>query len=247
MSLDLNDLLRDWPHEPGQLKVRKILGADGREKLQLRIDLGVIQMETSGRPDGAEPHDCESLMEYHQTRSEKAQRKGEKLELTAEEIGELQAEGIQYYHRYIALFQLQDFLGVIRDTKRNLEMFEFVEAHAPNDELAWSVVQFTPYVMMMNTRAKASLAIEREDFIEGVNLIEKGLERIREFYAEIENPEMEQQSPELQFLTEWLEEVREKRPVTKLERMQREMDEAIKNEAYEKAAALRDAIKAMRK
>jgi hypothetical protein len=247
MSLDLNDLLRDWPHEPGQLKVRKILGSDGREKLQLRIDLGVIQMETSGRPDGAEPHNCDSLMEYHHGRAEKAQRKGEKLELTAEEIGELQAEGIQYYHRYIALFQLQDFLGVIRDTKRNLEMFEFVEEHAPNDELAWSVVQFTPYVMMMNTRAKASLALEREDFIEGVNLIEKGLERIREFYAEIENPEMEQQSPELQFLTEWLEEVREKRPVTKLERMQREMDEAIKNEAYEKAAALRDAIKAMRK
>jgi len=33
MSLDLNDLLRDWPHEPGQLKVRKIVGADGRDKL----------------------------------------------------------------------------------------------------------------------------------------------------------------------------------------------------------------------
>src|ERR1700733_7285014 len=49
MSLDLNDLLRDWPHEPGQLKVRKIVGADGRDKLQLRIDLGLIQMETTGR------------------------------------------------------------------------------------------------------------------------------------------------------------------------------------------------------
>src|SRR6478752_911674 len=68
MSLDLNDLLRDWPHEPGQLKVRKIVGTDGREKLQLRIDLGLIQMETSGRPDGQRPHDCESLLEYHRQR-----------------------------------------------------------------------------------------------------------------------------------------------------------------------------------
>jgi hypothetical protein len=245
MSLDLNDLLRDWPHEPGTLKVRKILGNDGKEKLQLRIDLGLIQMETSGRPDGTEPHDCESLMEYHTARAERAKRKGEKFELTPDEVGELQAEGIQYYHRYIALFQLQDYLGVIRDTQRNLEMFDFVTEHAANEELAWSVEQFTPYVRMMNTRAKASLAIEREDFAEAVKLIEKGMEKIREFYAEAGNTELEQQSPELQFLSEWLEEVREKRPLTKLERMQREMDEAIKAEAYEKAAQLRDAIKAL--
>ncbi len=246
MSLDLNDLLRDWPHEPGQLKVRKILGSDGREKIQLRIDLGVIQMEMSGRPDGEEPHQCESLLEYHRSRAERAKKKkGGKFELTADEVGDLQAEGIQYYHRYIALFQLQDYLGVIRDTQRNLDMFDFVTEHASTDELAWSVEQFTPYVRMMNTRAKASLALEREEFAEAVKLIEKGMEKIREFYASVENPELEQQSPELQFLAEWLDEVRAKRPVSKLERMQREMDEAIRDEAYEKAAKLRDAIKAL--
>lgn len=248
MSLDLNDLLRDWPHEPGQLKVRKILGSDGREKLQLRIDLGVIQMETSGRPDGTEPHECESLLEYHRSRAERAKKKksGGKFELSADEVGDLQAEGIQYYHRYIALFQLQDYQGVIRDTQRNLDMFEFVAEHASNEELAWSVEQFTPYVRMMNTRAKASIAIEREDFSESVKLIEKGIEKIREFYAGAENPELEQQSPEIQYLTEWLDEVRAKKPVTKLERMQREMDQAIREEAYERAAELRDAISAMR-
>jgi len=56
MSLDLNTVLRDWPHENGKIKVRKILGLDGREKLQLRIDLGVLQMELTGRPDGLRPH-----------------------------------------------------------------------------------------------------------------------------------------------------------------------------------------------
>src|SRR4029079_5876172 len=124
-------------------------------------------------------------------------------------------------------------------------MFDFVTETAENEELSWSVEQFTPYVRMMNTRAKASLAIEREDFAEAVKLIEKGMEKIREFYVDAGNADVEQQSPELQFLTEWLEEVREKRPLTKLERMQREMDEAIKAEAYERAAQLRDAIKAL--
>jgi len=52
MSLDLNTLLKDWPHESGAIKVRKVPGLDGREKLQLRIDLGLLQMELEGRPDG---------------------------------------------------------------------------------------------------------------------------------------------------------------------------------------------------
>jgi hypothetical protein len=53
MSLDLNTILKDWPHENGNIKVRKITGLDGREKLQLRVDLGVLQMEMSLRPNNA--------------------------------------------------------------------------------------------------------------------------------------------------------------------------------------------------
>jgi len=30
MSLDLNTILKDWPHENGHVKVRKITGLDGR-------------------------------------------------------------------------------------------------------------------------------------------------------------------------------------------------------------------------
>lgn len=78
-----------------------------------------------------------------------------------------------------------------------------------------------------------------------MKLIEKGIEKIRDFYAATESPELEQQSPEIQFLNEWLDEVRGKKPVSKLERMQQEMDQAIREEAYEKAAKLRDAIRAL--
>ena len=244
MSLDLNDLLRDWPHEPGMIKVRKILGSDGREKLQLRIDLGLIQMETEGRPDGIEPHARESLLQYHQERARKAAKKSESYVLSADEVGELQQEGIQYYHRYISFFQLNDYLGVIRDTQRNLDMFAFVGEHAQPEELAASVLQFTPYVLMMHTRARATIELEREDFAMAAKKIEEGTEKIRAFYDKIENPELAAHSSELNFLGEWLEEVRAKQPLTKLEKMQREMDRAIATEAYERAAELRDQINA---
>ena len=55
MSLDLNTILKDWPYESGTIKVRKITGLDGREKLQLRVDLGVLQMEITGRRYIASP------------------------------------------------------------------------------------------------------------------------------------------------------------------------------------------------
>ena len=83
MSQDLNDLLEGWSHEPGQIKVRKIMGSDGREKVQLRLDLGLIQMEMTGRPDGTRPKSCESLLSYHQGRAMAAEKKGEKYELSA--------------------------------------------------------------------------------------------------------------------------------------------------------------------
>src|SRR5437868_13066399 len=95
MSLDLNTILKDWPHEAGAIKVRKILGLDGREKLQLRIDLGMLQMEMSGRPDGRRPHNCESLLQYHQRRAATAEGRGDNYELSTEECNELQQEGIQ--------------------------------------------------------------------------------------------------------------------------------------------------------
>lgn len=243
MSLDLNSLLKDWPHETGAIKVRKIIGLDGREKLQLRIDLGVLQMEVAGRPDGQRPHNCESLLVYHQRRAERAEARGENYELNAEQCNDLQQEGIQYYHRYLSLFQINDFAGVIRDTQRNLDLFAFVAEHADRDEMIWSFQQFRPYVLMMNTRAKASILLGDGKFAEAMREIERGRDAIQEFFQQSSFPELATKSSELAFLEEWLEEVSSKRPLSKLEIMQREMEVAIASELYERAAELRDAIK----
>ena len=243
MSLDLNTLLKDWPHESGAIKVRKIIGLDGREKLQLRIDLGVLQMEMIGRPDGARPHGCESLLGYHQQRAARAAQRGETYELTAEECTELQQEGIQYYHRYLSLFQINEFAGVVRDTQRNLDLFDFVTAHSGREELAWSLQQFRPYVLMMNTRAKASILLSAGKFIEAMREIERGRDSIIEFFQRSNFPELAAKSSEVAFLEEWLQEVRAKRPLSRVELMQREMEKAIASELYERAAELRDAIR----
>ncbi len=180
--------------------------------MQLRVDLGVLQMELTGRPDGRRPHNCESLLEYHQKRATRAEQKGETYELTAEQCSELQQEGIQYYHRYLSLFQINDFEGVVRDTQRNLDLFSFVAQHTDREEFSWALQQFRPYVLL-----------QQSNF-----------------------PELVSKSSEIAFLDEWLEEVKSKRPLSKLEVMQREMETAIAKELYERAAELRDAIKLLK-
>jgi hypothetical protein len=243
MSFDLSDLLRDWPYEPGQLQVRKITGSDGREKLQLRLDMGVLQMEMNGRPDGREPHGAESEYEFQ---SERAEQAGKDFELSEDDVGELQAEGVQYYHRYLALFQLGDWQSVIRDTKRNLDMFTFVAKHATDEESVWSVQQFRPYVLMMNTRAKANLAIERDDMDAAIALVEKGIAKIEKF-AKDNNRDGETDTSEIKSLAEWLAELRKLKPLTPEEKLNRELERAVEDEKYERAAELRDALKALQK
>ena len=45
MSKDIGPILDGWEHDPEEMQVRIIPGVDGREKLQMRIDLGILQME----------------------------------------------------------------------------------------------------------------------------------------------------------------------------------------------------------
>ncbi len=246
MSLDLDSLLRDWPHEPGQIKVRKILGDDGGEKLQMRLDLGLIQMNLDGRPDGERPHGCDSLLAFHLERAEEAQEASRDYALAEDDCAELQQEAIQYYHRYVALFQIEEFSGVVRDTEHNLQIFDLMEKCSDRDESAVSLQQVRPYVIMMKTRALASIELGRDNLVAAVERIESGMEAITSFFEAQGSPEQTARSQEMVFLTEWLGEVRGRKPLTELEKLEREMNDAIAEEAYERAAELRDAIRQQR-
>ena len=53
MSKDITNILAGWDFNPDELQVRIIPGDDGRERIQMRLDLGVLQMELAGRPETA--------------------------------------------------------------------------------------------------------------------------------------------------------------------------------------------------
>src|SRR5688572_29363669 len=157
---DIAPVLKGWDYESGSINVRKVAGVDGREKLQMRLDLGLLQMEVQGRPDGARPHGRESFLEYFEEQLAEHKRgagNDDEFALDGDQCQQLREEAVMYYHRYISLFILGDFPGVVRDTSRNLRVLDFCGEYATDESDRFVLEQYRPYIIMMNTRARASL------------------------------------------------------------------------------------------
>ena len=60
----IDHILNSWPYEPSTLSVRIRKGHDGRDVLQMRLDLGLLQLETSGRPDGTRPGGKNTYLDF---------------------------------------------------------------------------------------------------------------------------------------------------------------------------------------
>jgi hypothetical protein len=246
MDFDISHILEGWDYQPGQVVVRRFRAKDGKEKLQLRVDLGLLQMNAEGRPDGKRPLGHSSLFDYYQARLYKyvAAHDGssEGFKLKAEDCSKLQLEALQYHHRYICFLQLEDYPAVIRDAERNLAVFTFVSKHASED-LAWAFLQFQPQLLMVLTRARGAQALKVEDFAMAIQHVEDGLEQIRTFYREQGRSEAAEQTGEIQSLESWLDEIRSKRPLSRREKLERALRDAVNSENYEKAAEVRDALR----
>jgi hypothetical protein len=243
MSQDIGHILSGWDHDPVRPAVRIITGEDGSPKIQMRIDLGLLQMDMSGRPDGQAPEGYESLLDYYESRAELARAAGECFTLEPEHCASLLREGLQYYHRYLAAFILERFDLVVRDTARNLRLFAFVARHAGRQNDKMEFEQYRPYVELMHSRATASLALGRGDHRGALAHIDEGIQAIRAFLAEYHQQHRETECSELQFLLDWRRDVEHSQPGGPLQRLEQQLEVSVALEDYENAARIRDQIR----
>ncbi len=252
MSMDISKLLNEWPHEPDAILVRIIAGDDGHSKLQLRVDLGVLQMELDGRPDGLRPEGRDSWLEYYElAQREHDERKpdGPPFRLSPSDCERLGREGIQYYHRFLSFWHLELYELCARDTNRNLRLFAFVREYAGDDQIKLQFDQWRPYVLMMHTRAVATPLVEQKEFAEGLRTIESAIDSIRDFFDERDQADRAEECAELKSLEQWRDEIlsredaaAEAMPEMRVRLLRQRLDEAISAENFEEAAKLRDEI-----
>ena len=244
---DLRSLLESWPFDPGD-DVRLVRGADGRQIMQVRLPLGIEQYEMDGRPDGVRPHGMESALEFQLAQLAKAKNEGEEAAfvLDAEECIELFNEGVLYYYRYVRCFQIKDWARTVRDTGRNLRVFDLVKRYAERDEDRQQLEQWRPYVLRMNAVARAMMAVDEKRFEEAMKIIGDAASKI-ESLEEMDNPTFKfERERSLHALRDLAGQLERDRPVTELERLERELKKAVETEQFERAAKLRDRIKALR-
>ncbi|RMH13007.1 MAG: hypothetical protein D6695_05315 [Planctomycetota bacterium] len=247
MNKDLTKLLEEWPFQPGQINVRLIEGDDGLPRVQVRLDLGIIQMHVNGRPDGARPYGFPSLLEYHEARIDEAQAGSDTHEpgpfLSPEDCKQLRDEALQYYHRYIAMLVLEDYEAVARDTARNLRVLDLCAEYAEDETDRTALEQFRPYILMMRARALASMALQADEPKVALVAIDDGLETLRKCFEQQGRADEFESSSEAQLLRGMRGALLPQLPVSQRAELRQRLQEAIAQENYELAAILRDELR----
>jgi excinuclease UvrABC helicase subunit UvrB len=144
------------------------------------------------------------------------------------------------------LFQIKDWSGTVRDTARNLQVFDLVRDHAEDDEDKVYLEQWRPYLLRMNAVAAAMLQIEESEYASALATVQAAVARI-EALEELDDETFQfERERSLAALREIASQIEQTKPVSQLERLERELHQAIESQHFEKAAALRDRIRALR-
>ncbi len=234
----LDDLFSEWPYEFGEVVARKVVGHDGRDLLQLRIDMGVLQLEVDGRPDGQEPGGHATYLDHLQALLANEQ---DEFELDDVRCIEIDREFVQFYQRRIAWLSIGEFDRAIADADHTLALMDFSSLHAPHVEWAEMHEQYRPFVLFHRTQAAALAALEVLEPKVAVAEIDQGTKQIAESYrlqgAEDDDLDEDEFLVRLGEMKLSLQEQYEiEPPLTK------QLAEAIAQEQYELAAELRDRI-----
>lgn len=254
MRRDLDDVIQGWPFdpEPGEILAREVRARDGRTVLQIRIELGVLQLEVGGRPDGLRPHGFLTYLDYlRHSAAGRGQATGGKAPpwtMSTHQRSEADREFIQYYHRRVAWLALRRYDKAIQDADHTLALMDFIRRHGTDDDYVASHEQFRGPVLFHRTQAATALALERRRPEEAIDALRDGVERLgshqRTWWEEHE-PSDSPNPALIESLRSIEEEIRKNFAVEKTLREQ--LDEAVAREDYEQAARLRDEIRARAK
>ncbi len=232
---DIDAILREWPYQPGVISARIVRTPGRRKVLQMRIELGLLQMEFTGRPDGEKPGGKPTYLEYI---TEELGGDDVPQLLTDEQCFEIDREFVQYYHRRICCLALREFDRAVADADHTLELMDFVASHSPSEEWTASHERYRPFVYFHRTQALALAVLEKSGPEAAIEEINKGLEEMRKLFVRAEAEDQFDDDELVQQLGELKESLRKEYQVGQT--LAEQLADAVAAEEYERAARLRD-------
>lgn len=234
---NLDSLLQNWEFEPGRPLVRRALGADGREVLQMRVDMGVLQLEPEGRPDGSRPGGFPTYYDYLVAA---AFEEGPSFAFDDARRVEIDREFYQLYHRRICWLALQDYGRAAADAEHTLRLMDFTSANATDRPWAMMHEQYRPFVMFHQIQAEALLHLEGDRPDEAATRVTRGLDDLAKLFEAHGASEHFDKDIFVVKLREMLESIKTQYKIGPS--LAEQLAAAIAAEQYELAAKLRDQL-----
>ena len=229
MDDDITPILEAWQFDPERVNVRFTEAIDGRPLIQVRVELGLLQMNRDGRPDGGrdELADVEAAIALDAG-----------LKIDPDRAAALRAEAVLVHQRYVALLSLEDYDLVMRDALRNLRIFDLCRERCTDPEDRTVLEQFRAQVIATRSRA-AALAVLREGRVgEARRLLDEAVQEIQDTLA----PDAKE-PPEIAMLEGMRDILQPKLPASQRHELERRLHGALAAENYELAAILRDELR----
>jgi hypothetical protein len=191
-----------------------------------------MQLELEGRPDGGE--DLLVLAESMLADDADAV-------IDPDLAARLRHEAVQVHQRYVAMLALERYEDVVRDTARNIRLFDLCRRHAADPADQTVLEQFRPQVVATRARAAALHALRSARVADARRLLDEAVEEIRRSI-----PEGTAEPPECAMLEGMRDVLQPKLPVSQRHELERRIRSAIAAENYELAAILRDELRQLR-
>ena len=238
---NLDEVLKEWPFDARSISVRLVKGSDDRDVIQMRIELGLLQLETSGRPDGERPFGEESFY-GHLLQLEIDQ--GDQFELSDEQCFECDREFVQFYHRRVCWLAMQEYDKAVLDADHTLGLMNFCSRHSSDEQWVLSHEQYRPFVMYHRIQAHAMGLLVNDAAEDAIESINRGLTQLRELYKKHGLDEDFDEDELVSKLVELRESLRDQFEIGRTLREQ--LSDAVASEQYELAARIRDQIQQKR-
>jgi hypothetical protein len=237
----IDDALEGWDFKPGEVRARLVPAGDNRQVIQLRVDLGILQMETSSRPDGKRPNGFPTYFQYLQQEARQTAKSGKLFVMDDEQCQEADREFGQYYQRRISWLALRHYAKAIEDADHTLAFMDFVKTHSPSEEYTQAHEQYRGFVTFQRTQGAAALALELHNPETAIDEVRQGLAKLRTFFASFDAEDQMEDDGMVQHLRKIETSLRDQHGIGQT--LQERLDQAVASENYEEAARLRDAMR----
>ncbi|MBI5864113.1 MAG: hypothetical protein HZB38_06365 [Planctomycetes bacterium] len=248
MNLDLTSLRSDWAAAPNGVHARAIRGCAGDEQIQMQVELGVLQMAPSGRPDGHGYRRHPTALHYLQ------QCTSAELEIRVEDWVELDREFQQYNYRRLAYTAMVELAAGTECGDRVCELLDraisdlghclgilrlrvdFAEGGAGEHAV------MIPVLIFNQARLRCRRGVVQQDFEAAIDAASDGMCELEAALCSLGLDDQQRaRDPGLHFLRQTIQKLRERHEIELT--LRERLAKAIESEDFRLAASLRDEMR----